>query len=74
MTLTCGSGDWHRRQREAGIVHRLLGLTGYAANPRNIGLSDLPDLADAIFDLHNDSQQAAAAHRWAEDAQRCRMA
>ncbi|GCB94711.1 hypothetical protein SALB_07512 [Streptomyces noursei] len=55
-------------------MHRLLGLTGYAANPRNIGLSDLPDLADAIFDLHNDSQQAAAAHRWAEDAQRCRMA
>ncbi|MGD3109504.1 hypothetical protein [Streptomyces sp. YGL11-2] len=55
--------DWHRRQREADIVHRLLGLIVYAANPRNIDLSDLPDLADAIFDLHNDSQQAAKARR-----------
>ncbi|MER6047240.1 hypothetical protein ACFC0M_20230 [Streptomyces sp. NPDC056149] len=58
-----GDPDWHRRQREADIVHRLLGLIGYAANPRNIDLSDLPDLADAIFDLHNDSQQAAKVRR-----------
>ncbi|MFF4567690.1 hypothetical protein [Streptomyces sp. NPDC001435] len=40
-------------------MHRLLGLIGYAANPRNIELTDLSDLADAVFDLYNDSQQAA---------------
>ncbi|MFF2430967.1 hypothetical protein [Streptomyces mirabilis] len=51
--------DWHRQQQEADIVHRLLGLIGYAVNPRNIDLSDLPDLGDAISDLQNDSQQAA---------------
>ncbi|MER5227213.1 hypothetical protein [Streptomyces flaveus] len=55
--------DWHRQQQEADIVHRLLGLVGYAANPRNIDLSDLPDLADAISDLQNDSQQAAKIRR-----------
>ncbi|MEU0646045.1 hypothetical protein [Streptomyces umbrinus] len=55
--------DWHRQQQEADIVHRLLGLVGYAANPRNIDLSDLPDLADAITDLQNDSQQAAKIRR-----------
>jgi hypothetical protein len=43
--------DWHRQQQEADIVHRLLGLIGYAVNPRNIDLSDLPDLGDAISDL-----------------------
>ncbi|MEV5879384.1 hypothetical protein AB0L75_35205 [Streptomyces sp. NPDC052101] len=55
--------DWRRQQQEADIVHRLLGLICYAANLRNIDLSDLPDLADAIFDLHNDSQQAAKSRR-----------
>lgn len=55
--------DWHHQQQEADIVHRLLGLIGYAANPRNIELTDLPDLADAIFDLYNDSQQAAKSRR-----------
>ncbi|MGG2460541.1 hypothetical protein ACO0M4_12080 [Streptomyces sp. RGM 3693] len=58
-----GDSDWHRRQMEADIVHRLLGLIAYATSPWNIDLSDLPDLADAIFDLHNDSQQAAKARR-----------
>lgn len=48
--------DWHRQQQEADILHRLLGLVRYAANPRNIDLSDLPHLADAISDLHRDSQ------------------
>ncbi|OIJ88152.1 hypothetical protein BIV25_37225 [Streptomyces sp. MUSC 14] len=55
--------DWQRRQQEADIVHRLLGLIGYAANVRNIELSDLPDLADAVFDLYNDAQQAEARNR-----------
>ncbi|MBX9392024.1 hypothetical protein K4749_00015 [Streptomyces sp. TRM72054] len=50
---------WHRQQQEADIVHRLLGLVNYAANRRNIDLSDLPDLADAVRDLHHDSQQQA---------------
>ncbi|MGA5120939.1 hypothetical protein [Streptomyces pseudogriseolus] len=56
---------YQRQQQEADIVHRLLGLIGYAANPRNINLTDLPDLADAIFDIHNDSQQAASGRRGA---------
>jgi hypothetical protein len=51
--------SWQRQQQEADIVHRLLGRIGYAANPRNIEFTDLPDLADAIVDLYNDSQQAA---------------
>ncbi|MFE0514411.1 hypothetical protein [Streptomyces sp. NPDC058964] len=51
--------NWQRQQQEADIVYRLLGLIGHAANPRNIELTDLPDLADAIFDLCNDSQQVA---------------
>ncbi|MFD9044213.1 hypothetical protein [Streptomyces bottropensis] len=51
--------DWHRQQQEIDILHRLLGLVRYAANPRNIDLSDLSDLADAIRDLHRDSQQQA---------------
>ncbi|MFF3518147.1 hypothetical protein [Streptomyces sp. NPDC002573] len=52
-----------RQKQETDIVHRLLGLIGYAANPRNIELADLPDLVDAIFDLYNDSQQAARTRR-----------
>ncbi|MYV48405.1 hypothetical protein [Streptomyces sp. SID2888] len=55
--------DYQRQQQEADIVHRLLGLIGYAANPRNIDLADLPDLADAIFDICNDSQQAVKGRR-----------
>ncbi|MGP4051240.1 hypothetical protein [Streptomyces sp. 2A115] len=55
--------DWHRQQQEADIVHRLLGLVGYAANPRNIDLSDLTDLAAAISDLQSESQQAAKIRR-----------
>ncbi|MCQ9132832.1 hypothetical protein [Streptomyces hilarionis] len=55
--------QWQRQQQEADIVHRLLGLMGYAANPRNIELADLPELADAILDLHNDAQQAVKSRR-----------
>ncbi|MFJ9483059.1 hypothetical protein ACIRRI_50455 [Streptomyces mirabilis] len=44
-------------------MHRLLGLISYAVNPRNIDLSDLPDLGDAISDLQSDSQQAAKVRR-----------
>ncbi|MCX4740804.1 hypothetical protein [Streptomyces antibioticus] len=55
--------QWQRQQQEADIVHRLLGLIGYAANPRNIELAGLQDLADAILDLHNDAQQAAKSRR-----------
>ena len=54
---------FQRQQQEADIAHRLLGLISYAASARNIDLSDLPDLADAIFDLHNDSQQTAKPRR-----------
>ncbi|CAM5693163.1 hypothetical protein ACWGKK_14540 [Streptomyces chartreusis] len=55
--------DWHHQQQEADILHRLLGLVRYAANPRNIDLSDLPQLAHAIGDLHRDSQQQAKTRR-----------
>ncbi|MEU1519008.1 hypothetical protein ABZ490_43915 [Streptomyces sp. NPDC005811] len=55
--------QWQRQQQEADIVHRLLGLIGYAANPRNIELAELPDLADAIHDLYDDAQQAAKSRR-----------
>ncbi|MGC9501862.1 hypothetical protein [Streptomyces sp. WG7] len=54
-----------RRQQEADIVHRLLGLISYAVNPRNLDLTDLPALADAIYDICNDSQQAAKGRRGA---------
>ncbi|MFF0386891.1 hypothetical protein [Streptomyces sp. NPDC004286] len=52
------SPEDQRQQQEADIAHRLLGLITYAANPRNIDLADLPDLADAIRDICNDSQEA----------------
>jgi hypothetical protein len=55
--------DDQRRQQEADIVHRLLGLISYAVNPRNIDLTDQPDLAEAILDLCNDAQQAAQGRR-----------
>ncbi|MGW2965110.1 hypothetical protein ACWDGI_42625 [Streptomyces sp. NPDC001220] len=48
--------DWHWQKQEADLLHRLLGLVRYAANQRNIDLSDLPDLADRIRALHRDSQ------------------
>ncbi|WP_369275942.1 hypothetical protein AB5J55_43850 [Streptomyces sp. R11] len=54
---------WRRQQQEADILHRLLGLVRYAANPRNIDLSDLPQVSDAIRDLHRDSQQQAKTRR-----------
>ncbi|MCG7208158.1 hypothetical protein MB828_30855 [Streptomyces arenae] len=55
--------DWHWQQQEADILHRLLGLVRYAASPRNIDLSDLPSLVDAIRVLHRDSQQQAKIRR-----------
>jgi hypothetical protein len=55
--------DWPRQQQEAEIVYRLLGLISYAAEPRNIDLSNLPDLADAVSDLRNDAQQAIKTRR-----------
>ncbi|MFF0629828.1 hypothetical protein [Streptomyces sp. NPDC004296] len=58
---------WRRQQQEADIVHRLLGLTGYAADPRKVDLSGHTDLADAIFDLHNDWQQAFKTRRRSRD-------
>jgi len=63
-----GNGDpddpaWHRQKQEADILHRLLGLVSFAANPRNIDLSDFPDLVDAIYDLHHDSQPQAKTRR-----------
>ncbi|MGK5451515.1 hypothetical protein, partial [Streptomyces radiopugnans] len=39
---------WQQRRAEAAILRRLLGLLAYAANPRNIDLSDRPELARDI--------------------------
>lgn len=47
---------WQREKKETDIVHRLLGLISYAANPRNIDLSDLPELARSIADVYAQSQ------------------
>ncbi|MER6062399.1 hypothetical protein ABT167_14625 [Streptomyces sp. NPDC001792] len=43
--------DWHIRQYEAHIAHRMLGLLAHAADPRYLDLSDHPRLAAAIQDL-----------------------
>ncbi|WP_369386326.1 hypothetical protein AB5J72_00935 [Streptomyces sp. CG1] len=50
-------GDCSRRRGSDSRLRRV--KIRHAANPRNIELTDLPDLADAIFDLYNDSQKAA---------------
>ncbi|MFP8962714.1 hypothetical protein ACLIYP_19450 [Streptomyces nanhaiensis] len=41
-------GEVHRGGPEAAILRRLLGLLAYAANPRNIALSDRPELVRDI--------------------------
>ncbi|MGW2952755.1 hypothetical protein [Streptomyces eurythermus] len=66
QTFDAGDPDnpgWHHQQLEIDILHRLLGLVSYAANPRNIDLTDLPHLADAISDLHHDSQEQSKTRR-----------
>ncbi|MEV6553396.1 hypothetical protein AB0M57_32550 [Streptomyces sp. NPDC051597] len=54
---------WERQQQEADILHRLLGLISYATNPRNIDLSDLPELVREIVKVHGEYQQQTRVRR-----------
>ncbi|WP_371654168.1 MULTISPECIES: hypothetical protein [unclassified Streptomyces] len=54
---------WERQQQEADILHQLLGLISYATNPRNIDLSDLPDLFQEIVRVHGEYQQQTRIRR-----------
>ncbi|MEU5836404.1 hypothetical protein ABZ820_22420 [Streptomyces diacarni] len=46
--------SWLLQRAEAELVHRLLGLLGYAANPRNLDLSDHPVLAHELKTLQEE--------------------
>ncbi|MEU3189806.1 hypothetical protein ABZ686_04040 [Streptomyces sp. NPDC006992] len=46
--------SWRLQRKEAELVHRLMGLLGYAVTPRNLDLSGYADLAEEIRALHDD--------------------
>ncbi|MGW3698722.1 hypothetical protein ACWECR_39425 [Streptomyces sp. NPDC005056] len=54
-----GLGDekWQLEQQETDILHRMLGLLSYAANPRHVDLTDHPELLKRIIHLYDESQQ-----------------
>lgn len=54
---------WERQQQEADILHKLLGLINYATNPRNIDLSDFPDLFQEIVRVRGEYQQQTRVRR-----------
>ncbi|MFI6055435.1 hypothetical protein ACIBCO_35785 [Streptomyces violascens] len=58
-----GDEKWQLQQQEADIVHRMLGLITYAANPRNIDLTDHPELAATIVQLCAESQAQSKIRR-----------
>ncbi|MGW8988330.1 hypothetical protein ACWGRF_00120 [Streptomyces zhihengii] len=43
--------DWRSQQHETDILHRMLGLLRYAADPRHLDLSDRPGLRERIAGL-----------------------
>jgi hypothetical protein len=45
---------WRQQRAEAELVHRLLGLLGYAARARNVDLSGHEDLARKIVELNKE--------------------
>ncbi|MFD3814348.1 hypothetical protein ACFWRZ_04680 [Streptomyces rubiginosohelvolus] len=49
--LYVGDDQWQLQQHEADILHRMLGLLRYAADPRHLDLSDHPDLRGKIARL-----------------------
>lgn len=51
-----GDEKWQLQQQEADILHRMLGLLRYAADPRHLDLSDHPELRERIARLDKDSQ------------------
>ncbi|MDX3215176.1 hypothetical protein PV318_06455 [Streptomyces sp. ME02-6991-2B] len=55
--------DWKIERQRADIVHRLLGLVTYAANPRNIELSDLPYLASTLTNLCAQAEMSGKERR-----------
>ncbi|MFD3641516.1 hypothetical protein [Streptomyces griseus] len=50
-----GDEEWDFRQRQANIVHRMLGLLRHAADPRNLDLSDHPELRELVAHLDQES-------------------
>ncbi|MFF4858688.1 hypothetical protein ACFY2N_27795 [Streptomyces rubiginosohelvolus] len=46
-----GDDQYQLQQHEADILHRMLGLLRYAADPRHLDLSDHPDLREKIARL-----------------------
>lgn len=50
--LDVGDEKWQFQQHEADILHRMLGLLRYAADPRHLDLSDHPDLRDQVARLY----------------------
>lgn len=51
-----GDEKWQLQQQEADILHRMLGLLRYAAEPRHLDLSDHPGLREMIARLDKESQ------------------
>ncbi|MFG2593894.1 hypothetical protein [Streptomyces sp. NPDC048438] len=51
-----GDEKWQLQQQEADILHRMLGLLRYAADPRHLDLSDHPELWQRIARIDKDSQ------------------
>ncbi|MGW7587741.1 hypothetical protein [Streptomyces rubiginosohelvolus] len=49
--LYVGDDQYQLQQHEADILHRMLGLLRYAADPRHLDLSDHPDLREKIARL-----------------------
>ncbi|MFF6931231.1 hypothetical protein [Streptomyces californicus] len=52
--MDIGDEKWQFQQHEADILHCMLGLLRYAADPRHLDLSDHPDLRDQVARLYKD--------------------
>ena len=63
LEMTDPDPDWKIERQRADIVHRLLGLVTYAANPRNIELSDLPYLASTLTNLCAQAEMSGKERR-----------
>lgn len=52
--LYVGDDQWQFQQHEADILHRMVGLLRYAADPRHLDLSDHPELREQVARLTTD--------------------
>lgn len=52
--LAPGDEEWQLVQQQGDIVHRMLGLLRYAADPRHLDLSDHPDIRQLVAGLDQD--------------------